>query len=606
MLGVVLLIPLFYGGIFLWSMWNPVDNVNNMPVAVVNEDQGAETPDHENLNAGQKIVDNLHNNDRVDWRFVDEEEASKGLTDGKYFVTVTIPEDFSRAVTSIGTDTPRRGLLEVNYNDASGSTARQIVERIVQNLRESVSSSIGAQAADKLFGSIDQISEGVDKAANGSGQINDGAQKLNTSVRDELAPGANKLKDSVQNQLAPGAKELSDGINNQLVPGVTRLNSSVRDELAPGASKLADGNRQLATGMEQLNGSVAALRESPVAMSIPQVRELVDGVEKLNAGAAQTAAGAEKLSNGINQQLLPGTEQLQTSVTTSLAPGAQKLSDGINDQLVPGVSKLADGISTQLVDGTGKLAAGTSELSHGLNDASGQIPRYNPEQAQNNGSVIVNPVGVNENWIYQQKNNGEGMAPYFAALALFIGAIFTWQALRPLSRRALVARVSAFRALMHSLAPGLLLSSVQAVLLVTVAALVFHLPVNRWIPAFGILLLAGWMFTALQQMFAIWLGNAPGRLLSIIFLLVNLGSAGGTYPLQTLPEGLRSIGPVLPFYHVVQGLREAMIGAIGSDYWSALSYLGIGLVVCIALSMFGASQRKVFTMRQLRPVIPTA
>lgn len=636
MIGVVLLIPLFYGGMFLWSMWNPTENINNMAVAVVNQDQGAETSNHEHINAGQQIVDNLHKNDRVDWRFVSEQDATDGLTQGRYFVTVTIPPDFSSAVTSIGTQAPRQGLLEVHYNDASGSTARTIVERIVQNLRESVSASIGSEAADKVFGSIDQISEGVGKAASGSGEINAGAQKLNTSVRDELAPGVNKLNDSVskelapgastlqnsvENELAPGATELSNGINEQLLPGVTTLRNSVRDELAPGASQLATGNRQLATGLQKLNDSVGPLRDNPVAMAIPQVRELVDGVEQLNTGAAQAATGAEQLNTGISQKLLPATEQLQTSVSTQLAPGAKKLSDGIslqlvpgtkklsdgiNDQLVPGVSKIAGGVNNQLLDGTGKLAAGTNELNNGLNDASGQIPRYDAQQAQSNGDVIANPVGVSENWMYQQKNNGEGMVPYFASLALFIGAIFTWQALRPLSRRALVARVSAFRAMMHSLAPGLLLSTVQAVLLVTVASLVFHLSVDRWAPAFVILLLAGWMFTALQQMFAIWVGPAPGRLLSIIFLLVNLASAGGTYPLQTLPEGLRNIGPALPFYHVVQGLREALIGAVGSDYWTTLTYLGVGLVVCMALSMFGASQRRVFTMSRLRPVIPTA
>lgn len=604
MIMVVLLIPLFYGGIFLWSMWNPTENVDNMSVAVVNEDTDAQTSDGAQLNAGQKIVDNLHNNHKVNWQFVDAKEAADGLRDGRYFVTVTIPKDFSSAVTTIGSKEPRQGTLQVHYNDATGSTAKTIVQKIIDNLHDSVSTSIGAQAADKVFVSIDQIAKGVGEAADGSTKVNDGAQQLNNSVRDELAPGATQLNTSVRDELGPGAAKLSDGVNNQLLPGVTQLRDSVRDQLGPGAAQLADGNRQLADGVQQLQDKIGPLRSNPLAMQIPQVKELVDGVEKLNTGAGQARDGAQQLSNGINNDLLNGTNTLEKSVREQLAPGAQDLSNGINDRLVPGVQKLSDGINGKLLDGTGRLADGTQQLSTGLGDASKKIPQYDAQQSKDNGDVVADPVSVKEDWLHQQVNNGEGMVPYFASLALFIGGIFTWQALRPLSRRALSARVSAFRAMMHSLAPGLLLATVQAMLLVGIATALFDLPVDRWAPAFFLLLLAAWTFTSIQQTFAILVGPAPGRLLSIIFLLVNLASAGGTYPLQTLPTGLRAIGPALPFYHVVQGLREALIGAVGGDYWTTIAYLVMALAVSMMVGIFGAGKRKVFTMRGLHPAIP--
>ncbi|WP_459610476.1 YhgE/Pip family protein [Corynebacterium urogenitale] len=606
MIMVVLLIPLFYGGMFLWSMWNPTENVDNMAVAVVNEDTGAKTSDGEQLQAGQKIVDNLRENDKVDWQFVSAQEAADGLRDGRFFVSVTIPKDFSAAVTSIGSKEPRAGTLEVHYNDATGSTAKAIVETIINNLHSSVATSIGAQAADKVFVSIDQIAQGVGDAANGSNRVNDGAQQLNTSVRDELAPGATKLSDSVRDELGPGAAKLADGVNNQLLPGVTTLRDSVRDQLGPGAAQLADGNRRLADGVQQLQDKIAPLRENPLAMQIPQVKELVDGVEKLNDGAGQARDGANQLSNGINTDLLNGTNELEKSVREQLAPGAQDLSNGINNQLVPGVQKLSDGINGKLLDGTGRLAEGTQQLSTGLGDAREKIPQYSAQQAKDNGEVVADPVSVKKDWLHRQVNNGEGMVPYFAALALFIGGIFTWQALRPLSRRALSASLSAFRAMIHSLAPGLLLATVQVVLLVGIAIVLFGLSADRWVPAFFLLLLAGWAFTSIQQTFAIWVGPAPGRLLSIIFLLVNLASAGGTYPLETLPTGLRAIGPALPFYHVVQGLREALIGSVGSGYGTTIAYLSAMLAVSMAVAIFGAAKRKVFTMRELHPAIPVA
>lgn len=609
MIAVVLLIPLFYGGMFVWSMWNPTENVDNMSVAVVNEDQGSAKEDPaggkpEPINAGREIVENLQGNDSVDWQMVSAQQAQDGLRNGTYFVTVTIPEDFSAAVTSIGTEAPRKAPLQVEYNDVAGTTARTIAQTVVKTLHGSVADSIGAKAAEKMFVSVNDISQGIDEAADGSQKVDDGAQQLNNSVRDELAPGAKELNDKVSGELAPGATKLSNGINQKLVPGVGQLHTNVRDKLAPGASELADGNKKLADGISELNSSIAVLRNNPLAMQIPEVKKLVDGVTQLNNGASRASDGAQELSNGINNDLLGGVSKLDSSVQNDLAPGAQKLSDGINNQLVPGVSKLNDGVNGKLLDGTGRLADGTSQLNSGLHEAGEKVPSYSQEQAQGNGDVVSNPVNVNESWMYRQLNNGEGMVPYFACLALFIGGLFTWQALRPISLRALTARVSAWTATRHSLAPGLLLATVQAVLLTTAVGFMFSLPAPHVASTLLILLLAAWMFTALQQAFAILAGNSPGRLLSIIFLLANLTSAGGTYPLQTLPGGLQAIAPWLPFYHIVEGLRECIIGEVGSGYWMAVTYLTVGLVASVAVSVFGASQRRVFTIGGLRPAIP--
>nr|WP_262372687.1 hypothetical protein [Sutcliffiella horikoshii] len=38
----VLLIPLLYSGMFLWAFWDPYEKLDELPVAVVNMDEGAE------------------------------------------------------------------------------------------------------------------------------------------------------------------------------------------------------------------------------------------------------------------------------------------------------------------------------------------------------------------------------------------------------------------------------------------------------------------------------------------------------------------------------------------------------------------------------------
>jgi putative membrane protein len=37
----IMLIPLLYSGVFLWAFWDPYGHLDQLPVAVVNNDKGA-------------------------------------------------------------------------------------------------------------------------------------------------------------------------------------------------------------------------------------------------------------------------------------------------------------------------------------------------------------------------------------------------------------------------------------------------------------------------------------------------------------------------------------------------------------------------------------
>lgn len=55
---VVLFIPVLYSGLFLNAFWDPYGKMNELPVAVVNTDQGAVYND-KSLEVGQNLVDEL-------------------------------------------------------------------------------------------------------------------------------------------------------------------------------------------------------------------------------------------------------------------------------------------------------------------------------------------------------------------------------------------------------------------------------------------------------------------------------------------------------------------------------------------------------------------
>ena len=84
----IIIIPVIYAGLFLKSMWDPYGNLDQLPVAVVNNDKSVEY-DGKTLSVGSDMVDELKDNDALDFHFVDSEEAEQGLKNGTYYVVIT-------------------------------------------------------------------------------------------------------------------------------------------------------------------------------------------------------------------------------------------------------------------------------------------------------------------------------------------------------------------------------------------------------------------------------------------------------------------------------------------------------------------------------------
>lgn len=108
----IIIIPVIYAGLFLKSMWDPYGNLDQLPVAVVNNDKSVEY-DGKTLSVGSDMVDELKDNDALDFHFVDSEEAEQGLKNGTYYMVITIPEDFSKDASTLMDDNPKK--MELKY-----------------------------------------------------------------------------------------------------------------------------------------------------------------------------------------------------------------------------------------------------------------------------------------------------------------------------------------------------------------------------------------------------------------------------------------------------------------------------------------------------------
>ena len=125
--AAIILIPSIYAGLFLASMWDPYGELDKLPVAVINLDKGAEY-DGKEITIGDDLVDNLKKDGSLDFNFVDANEAEKGLRDGKYYMVVTIPEDFSYRATTVVDSDPEKMELMYETNPATNYIAMKLSE----------------------------------------------------------------------------------------------------------------------------------------------------------------------------------------------------------------------------------------------------------------------------------------------------------------------------------------------------------------------------------------------------------------------------------------------------------------------------------------------
>jgi YhgE/Pip-like protein len=100
--GALLVLPGLYAWYCIIANWDPYANTGNMPIAVVNEDAGANSELTGEINIGKQVIDQLKENDSIDWHFYDsEEKALLDTRDGTCYAAIVFPETLSQDVIGI-------------------------------------------------------------------------------------------------------------------------------------------------------------------------------------------------------------------------------------------------------------------------------------------------------------------------------------------------------------------------------------------------------------------------------------------------------------------------------------------------------------------------
>ncbi|MDR4890316.1 YhgE/Pip domain-containing protein [Fredinandcohnia sp. QZ13] len=437
----VTFVPVLYAGMFLWAFWDPYDHMEDLPVAIVNEDAGANFEGNE-LQLGKELTDKLSDNNNFNFHIVSKEDGYKGLENRDYYLLVEIPEDFSSNATTLLDSHPQK--LELKYvpNESTNFLSSQIGETAIEKIKTEISKNVTATYAETMFDKVQDLADGLTQASDGSKQLAEGVAKVNdgsktleenvavlasksieftdgvqkaSSGASDLAAGTDQVKAGLRevneklpslvngtNQVQDGVALMKDELPEQIAEGITaQLNESV-GQVDVGLDEL---ETKLSTGLPtQLTNGIAdklskSLADQMIASQTQQMGQLKAALienqimDEAHASAfiAQMAQGQptrDELQEQLKQQLI---EQLKPSITAGVSNGLDQgfsqFKTGLHQQFGTATAGLKNKLASQTAPSFNRLLAGLQQVNEGQVSLQQGIDKlYNGSVALQNGA----------------------------------------------------------------------------------------------------------------------------------------------------------------------------------------------------------------------------
>lgn len=394
----VALIPAIYSNVFLGSLWNPYQSIDNLPVAVVNYDEGAKI-EGKDVNIGKELIDRFKENKTLKFSFIDDEtNAIDDLNSGKYYMVLKIDKNFSKNASSLLNKAPLKMDLEYTVNPGLNFISTKITDSAMKDIQKELVKTVQRTYIKLLFDNMDKLRDGYVDVTEGTKLLSNGVGKLYEGQK-EMSEGVNKL-DSGSKQLKSGSDKLYNGMLDysssieKLANGLYDINSNsgkllqgfntFSDKISHGSSKILGGTEKLEDALKKVDNSLPSYED--INKLNNGILGIKDGSEKLNTGLAEYISYLEKYQSSIEKinqghiKLLDSMQHLDENTQkfvdkiTELFPDAKKpfvrkkVIEAINDmrlnELKNSINTLKNG-TDEIVEAGNKLV-GKPENSSGI------------------------------------------------------------------------------------------------------------------------------------------------------------------------------------------------------------------------------------------------
>ena len=664
-IGLILL-PSMYAWPNILSAWDPYGHTNNIKVAVVTEDNGAEV-EGQKVNLGENLIDGLKNNKNLDWQFVsNKQEAEEGVRIGDYYASIVIPKNFSEDLTSVSRGFPKKATIEYTVNEKINAISPKITNSGASAIANNISKSFVEIANGVIFEKLheagikfEQNLPSIEKAKEEIFKLNDNFTNYENVLSELIGKTeqGQKILNTIQQTLpdidrfATNSIMLADkaditinniqSFNEKLLPLISNHLKVVEDvskeanDIAQKIQNKPDNSEEIKEKMKLLNTRLEAgeKRLSVVKNILEYFNELsgenifqeqLNKISTLENDLTKVREINNKIYNNIDNydEIADSLKNDFADVTKRINEISTNMDNRLNDEISPLISQALDkadisineiskiiiGAQNELPEVEAKISSTEVKIQRAhakllaiqkeLPEAKEKIKKLTEEikkaEAGTNTNMLfnllkvdykqqaeffANPVQLSENKLYHIKNYGSAMTPFYTVLSIWVGALLMSSLLttkvedeegkykpceKYFGRWILFLVISLLQTSVITLGDMYILGT-QAV---SPYRFVFY----------GLLIAS--LFSSIIYTIVHLLGNV-GKAICIILLVLQLGSSGGTFPIQMTSSFFQALYPKVPFTYSIGLLREAVGGVYIPAAQRDMKILLIGIVITL-------------------------
>ncbi len=292
----LMVLPSVYTWYNVIGFWNPYDNTGNLTVCVVNQDAGGSSELTGQLNVGDRIVDQLHENTQLKWEFTDYDSAMDQVRSGEAYAAFVIPEQFTADLLTLTTGDFTQPKLQYYVNEKAGPVSPKITDTGASTLDETINSTFVSTVSDVAVKAIDEA----------LGDSKEALTDTRSAAAEKIA-GALSTLGEVRSSLG----KLDEGTD-----AAAAKSREARESLAKARSGVDAAQKGLTEVADQSEAMQSSLNQFS-ALTMPLMNTSLQAVNDSSAKAAQAAAG-----------LIRTTGQAQGAIQAALSQGQAAVNEG--------------------------------------------------------------------------------------------------------------------------------------------------------------------------------------------------------------------------------------------------------------------------------------
>lgn len=543
------ILPSLYGWFNILSNWDPygAEATSHIKVAIASDDKGIALGD-EQFCVGDSITEALKTNDTIGWVFADSsKQAIDGVYAGDYYAALIVTEDFTKDMISFMTDSVTNPEIIYYTNQKKNAIAPKITDKAKTAVRQQVNSTFISKLTETLLkaaGTVESFNDNNNLASN---ENNAGSMLDFVVGRLEAVNTQLESYDTIIGALLGiiDTTQATSGMVENMSPDITDMFQKESDMLSHLQTML--DNKVMTDNNLFGQMSLEISRLQSVMHSVSNLYEQVGG----NLTAFNSAIG--QMSDNLSE-----TKTMITDLRESISNTIQELNT---------------------VKNSGEYHLLSSVLT--LN-------------AQDLGTFVAAPVAIDSVELYPIEHYGSAMSAFYTVLALWVGALILVaiihvkvQSIEP-SYGIDISEIKPYQAFFGRYITFFLVGQMQALLAVLGNLLFINIQCKSAFKFWLAASVTSFVFTLICYSLTVAFENV-GEALAVVIMVIQVAGAGGTFPIQVLPQVYQAIYRFLPFTHAMEALRECVGGFYSNYYYECLGKLliyvfislFIGLVVAI-------------------------